>query len=167
MRRNATPTPLRVIARGSVAGYAGLAGMALLFKPIHALQDGDDGPPRTWDEASPAADFAHRVIVGVAHRNVSVRRAPLLNNTMHALYAPALGVWYGVFQESRRPRPLPHGLVFGASVWSLRLALLAGLRLDEPVWRKPPPKIALDATFHLAFGLAVAYGYREVAQRVL
>lgn len=156
-----------MIARGAVAGYAGLAGMGLLFKPIHELQGGDGGPPRTWKEASPAADFAHRVIVGVAHRKVSVKRASQLNNTMHALYAPALGVWYGVFQESLRPRTLPHGLAFGAAVWVLRAGLLAGLQLDEPVWENPPPKIALDAAFHLAFGLAVAYGYREVSERIL
>ena len=167
MFRDETPSPLRVVARGALAGYVGLAGMAALFKPVQALQGGSGGSPKNWDEAASAADFAHRFLVGVAHRKVSVDRAPTLNNVMHALYAPALGVWYGVFQESLRPRTLPHGLVFGATAWTMRITLLPTLDLDKPFWRYPLGKNALDASFHVAFGLSVAYGYREVARHLV
>jgi hypothetical protein len=154
-------TPLRAIGRGALAGYAGMAVMAGIVGLVGQLKGGgDDAPPRTWKEAQPPAEFAHRVITGVAKRKVSVQRAPLLNNVMHAIYAPLLGGWYGIFQESLRPRPLPHGLVHGSTVWGMRAALLPTLQLADPVWRWPPGKVAGDAAFHVAFGLAVAYAYR-------
>jgi hypothetical protein len=83
---------------------------------------------------------------------------------MHAIHAPVLGGWYGILRESLKPRPLPHGLVFGSTVWGMRLALLPGLRLDKPFWRHPPGEVAADASFHLAFGLAVAFGYRTLGR---
>lgn len=158
-------TPLKVIARGVVAGYAGMAVMAGIVAAVQQLKGDDDGgKPRSWKEAEPPAEFAHRVITGVAKRKVSIERAPLLNNLMHAIYAPMLGGWYGIFQESLHPRPLRHGLVFGSTVWGMRVALLPGLKLDRPFWTYPPGEVAIDASFHIAFGLAVAYAYRAAGR---
>lgn len=161
------PTPLRVIGRGSLAGYAGLAAMGVLVKGVQALQGGDGGPPEDWSEAEPPAKFAHRFLDGVARRPVSVERAGLLNNVMHLLYAPPLGAWYGVFQESFRLPPLVHGTVFGSTVWALRITLNPLLELKEPFWRESPQRNMIDFGFHLTFGLAVAYAYRELERRVV
>ncbi len=158
------PTPLRIIGRGALAGYLGLTAMGLLVKGVEALKGGG-GEPDDWVDAEPPAKFAHRFLEGVALRPVSIERSGLLNNAMHLIYAPALGLWYGVFQESLRPRPLTHGLVFGSSVWTLRVTLNPLLKLKEPFWRDPPARNVVDASFHLAFGLAVAYSYRELERR--
>jgi len=137
-----------------------MAGIVALVDQLRG--DADDSKPKTWKEAQPPAEFAHRVVTGVAKRKVSIQRAPLLNNLMHAIYAPLLGGWYGIFQESLHPRPAPHGLAFGSTVWGMRVALLPGLKLDEPFWRHPPGEVAVDAGYHLAFGLSVAYAYRAL-----
>lgn len=139
--------------------------MGVLVKGLGTLQGDDGSPPTDWSEAEPPAKFAHRFLEGVALRPVSVERAGLLNNTMHLLYAPPLGVWYGVFQESLRPSPLLHGSVFGSTVWALRLTLNPLLRLKEPFWRDPLQRNVVDFAFHLTFGLAVAYAYRGLERR--
>lgn len=154
-----------MIGRGSIAGLGGLAAMGVIVKAASGLKGGDDQPPSKWSEAEPPAKFAHRVIEGVALRHVSIDRAGLLNNAMHLTYAPALGLWYGVFQESFRPPPLVHGLLFGSTVWSLRLALNPALKLKEPFWRDPLARNVIDCSFHITFGLAVAYAYRELERR--
>lgn len=167
-REKRSPTPLRIAARGALAGYVGLAAMGALVKGVQALEGGEDGDqPREWSEADPPAKFAHRFIEGVALRQVSVERAGLLNNLMHLLYAPALGFWYGVFQESLRPSPLRHGLAFGSTVWAMRVTLNPLLRLKEPFWEDSVQRNLIDSGFHLSFGLAVAYSYRELERRVV
>jgi hypothetical protein len=95
--RSRPPTPLRVVGRGTLAGYLGLAGMGVLVKGARAVRGGDGGPPRDWSEAEPPAKSAHRVI--------------------------------------------------------------------EPFWEDTLGRNVVDASFHLAFGLAVAYAYRELARR--
>lgn len=158
----AAPTPFRVAVRGAVCGYAGMAAMGAVVKALQAVQGGGQEQPSRWDEAQPAAKFAHRFIEGVALRHVSLERAGLLNNAMHLLYAPWLGVWYAAVHESARPRPLVHGLVFGSNVWMLRLALNTVLQLKKPFWEETPQRNATDASFHLVFGLAVAGAYRQI-----
>lgn len=161
------PTPLQVAGRGALAGYAGMAVMAVIVKGVQSLRGdgGSDGPPDTWEDAEPPAKFAHRVIEGVAQRHVSLDKAGVLNNAMHLIYAPWLGVWYGVVQESVRARTVRHGLTFGGIVWALRLTLNPALKLKEPFWEDTPQRNVIDASFHLAFGLAVAAAYRQLEQR--
>lgn len=166
-RERRSPTPLRIAGRGALAGYLGLAAMGALVKAVEALKSDGDGQPQEWSEAEPPAKFAHRFLEGVALRPVSIERAGLLNNAMHLLYAPALGHWYGFFQESLRPSPLRHGLAFGSTVWALRVTLNPLLKLKEPFWRDSAQRNLVDAGFHLTFGLAVAYSYRELERRAL
>lgn len=79
---------------------------------------------------------------------MSIERAGLLNNAMPLLYAPALGFWCGVFQESLRPRTPVHALVFGSTVWGRRVTLNPPLRLREPFRRDPVSRDVVDASFH-------------------
>ncbi|HEU5033125.1 MAG TPA: hypothetical protein VFT62_00040 [Mycobacteriales bacterium] len=158
-------TPLQVIGRGAVAGYAGMAAMVAALPVAKVIRNEDSQRLPLWSNTPPAARVARRVIEGVAHRDVSRQNADQLNYVMHGLYAPALGAAYAVVEASGKRRPLRHGLLFGGSVWCLRLALLPGLDLGSPFWDRSLRWNLVDASLHLGFGVAVAYAYKFLEDR--
>ena len=48
---------------------------------------------------------------------------------------------------------------FGTGVWSASYGELVPLGIYEPPWKYPPEELALDLSYHLAYGLAVAVTY--------
>lgn len=78
---------------------------------------------------------------------------------VHALYGTSWGPVYGLVQSSLRLRRARHGVAFAALVWGASLGELPALGLAPPVWEMPPQTVALDFSYHLVYGLAVAGAY--------
>jgi hypothetical protein len=48
------------------------------------------------------------------------------------------------------------GVALGAGVWAASYAELVPLGVYEPPWKVPPDELALDLSYHLVYGVAVA-----------
>ena len=163
-----TYTPLGAVARGLTAGVAGTAAMtgwqSLAARLRSADQaDGDAGqggaPDDPWARASVPARLGRRVIEGVFEREVTPDKIGLLTNVMHWGYGTAWGAVYGLLEGSRPGRSIRRGLVFGAGVWAMSYAQLVPIGLYEPPWKYPPSELALDLSYHVAYGLGVGVGW--------
>lgn len=154
-------TALGSVSRGLLAGLAGTVAMTLAQEAVSWARNrrssvaGSLREPRTWAEAPPPAQVARQVAAVFGYR-VTKRQAPLVGNAVHLGWGVALGGLYGLAQEQLRLHPLAHGAVFGAAVWGLQYAVLPGLKVYEPIWRYPPGTLAVDLSYHLAYGLGAA-----------
>lgn len=163
-------TPVGALGRGLVAGAIGtgvMTGYQILVARLRAgdqEEAGDDGPPADpWEEAPAPALVAKRVIEGVFRREVSPDRIGLLTNATHWAYGVGWGGLYGLMAGSARgSRPLRDGLAFGAGVWGASYATLVPMGIYEPPWDYPASELALDASYHLAYGLGVAGAWRAL-----
>ena len=150
MARSRT-TPLGAVAKGLVAGAAGTGVMtAYQLAVARAMGTGSSYTP---------AEVGKRVIEGVLGREVPEERMETLNNAVHALYGTSWGPVYGILQSSLRPPALRHGVAFAALVWGASRIELPAMGLAPPVWEMPPKTVALDFSYHLVYGLAVAGAY--------
>ncbi|MGH3091197.1 MAG: hypothetical protein ACRDOG_02535 [Gaiellaceae bacterium] len=149
------------VGRGLLAGMAGTAAMTLAQEAVSWARNrrssiaGSLREPRTWADAPPPAQVARRAANVVGYR-VTKRQVPVLGNAVHLGYGIALGGLYGLAQERLRLHPLTHGAIFGTAVWGLQYAALPALEIYEPIWRYPPGTLAVDLSYHLAYGLGVA-----------
>ena len=66
---------------------------------------------------------------------------------------------YALAARLLRPPPLVGGLGFGVGVWSAAYVQLVPLGIYEPPWRYPVDEVALDLSYHLVYGAAVAEAY--------
>ena len=155
MTRSRT-APLGAVAKGLVAGAAGTGVMtAYQLAVAKAMDSGSSYTP---------AEVGKCVIEGVLGREVPEERMEALNNVVHALYGTSWGPVYGIVQSSLRLPRLRHGVAFAALVWAASLVELPVLRLAPPVWEMPPETVALDFSYHLAYGLAVAAAYAALGE---
>jgi Family of unknown function (DUF6789) len=144
-------TPLGAVAKGIVAGAAGTGVMtAYQLAVARAMGSGSSYTP---------AEVGKRIIEGVLRREVPAERTETLNNVVHALYGTSWGPLYGIVQSSLHPRRTRHGVAFAALVWGASLVELPALGLAPPVWEMSPQTVALDFSYHLAYGLGVAGAY--------
>ncbi len=60
---------------------------------------------------------------------------------------------YGVAVGSGAPLA---GAAFGTGAWAASYAELVPLGIYQPPWRYPAKELALDLSYHLVYGLAVA-----------
>jgi uncharacterized membrane protein YagU involved in acid resistance len=81
---------------------------------------------------------------------------PMLTNAMHWLYGIGWGAAYGILARNREPSPLASGLVFGLGVWAAAYAELVPLGIYKPPWEYEPGELAVDGSYHLVYGVAVA-----------
>lgn len=150
-----TTTPLGAVARGLAAGAAGTAAMTAYQTAVMKIRgtEGSDVP----------GQVAKKIGEGVLERDVPEHRMDMLNNAMHWTYGTSWGALYGVVQSSLHARPGRHGLLFGALVWGASLLHLPAMKLAPPVWEYPPTELALDVSYHLVYGVAVAGAYAKLA----
>src|SRR3954451_6451120 len=98
---SSAPTALRAVGLGVLAGLGGTAVMTLAQLVEQRLRGaGDQGPPRSWDEAPAPAQVGERIAGGVFDQHVPLQQAPALNNAVHWLYGTGWGVVYGVLRGS-------------------------------------------------------------------
>lgn len=164
-------TPAAAIALGLAAGVLGTGAMTAwqeLSARLQSSGDDDDGGSEAsspWDEAPVPAQLARRVIEGVFQREVSPDRIPLLTNVMHWGYGTAWGAVFGIVAESVRVPVLRGGAAFGVSVWASSYAELVPTGLYAPPWTYGAKSVALDVSYHLAYGLGTASAWRLLAGR--
>ena len=163
------PTPLGALGRGLVAGLAGTAAMTayqMAAQRARAALAGDGGgerkPMRNWGDAPAPARVAQRVLKGVFKVDVPLEKEPLLTHGMHWLYGTVWGGLYGLAQGTFRAPPAAHGAGFGALVWGMSYAVMTPMGIYKEPWRYPPQELALDLSYHLVYGLAVAEAYEVV-----
>jgi hypothetical protein len=147
-------TPLGAIARGLLAGTIGTAAMTAYQTAV--------AKARESESSDTPAKVGERIIQGVLEREVPAQRKQLLNEAMHWSYGTSWGAVYGVLRGSSGASALRLGTAFGLGVWSASLAHLPAMKLAPPVWEQPPAEVALDASYHIVYGLAVALAYATV-----
>lgn len=114
---------------------------------------------RESESSSAPAEVGKRIIEGVFKREVPEERMNALNNAMHVAYGTGWGALYGVMQSSLRLPAAHHGALFGTLVWVTSLAELPAMKIAPPIWETPPAEVALDLSYHLVYGMAVAGAY--------
>jgi hypothetical protein len=151
------------LLRGFAAGAAGTAAMTAWQEAAARWQDsGDDGPSGShdpWASAPAPAKVAKRILEGVFRREVPPTEIPMLTNVAHWGYGVAWGGVFGLVQGTFRRRPLTHGVAFGSAVWAFSYVALVPLGIYEPPWTYPAKSLALDLSYHLAYGAGVGAAF--------
>jgi uncharacterized membrane protein YagU involved in acid resistance len=159
----AQTTLLDRAARGLVAGVLGTGVMTawqeLSAKLRSSGSDGDARQPETpsdpWEQASAPAKVG-RLILGAVGYDVPEDKIGLLTNVMHWSYGTAWGAIYGaVMGNAAHDRPLTRGLAFGSWVWVMSYLQMVPLGFYEPPWKYSPQELAMDLSYHLAYGAGV------------
>lgn len=144
-------TPLGAVVRGLVAGAAGTAAMTAYQVAVAKV--------RGTESSTTPAEVGKRVIRGVFHRRVDESRTGLLNNVMHWACGTGWGAVYGFGDGVGDVSAVPRGVAHGLLVWGVSLLELPAMKLAPPVWEYPPLELALDVSYHLVYGVAVATAY--------
>ncbi len=148
-----TITPLGAIGRGLLAGAAGTAAMTACQT---AAMKAQGGQPSTVP-----GQVAQRVGEGVFRRKVPDDQLGTLTQVMHWSYGTSWGAVYGAAQSTLHLPALHHGLLFGTLAWGTgSLIGLPAMQLAPPVWQRPPAGTAMEAGYHLVYGLGAALAYR-------
>lgn len=162
-------TPMGAVGRGLVAGVAGTAAMTawqeLSARLMSADEDGgEEAEPRDpWEQASAPAKVAKRIGEGVFQREVSSDLIPLLTHVTHWGYGTGWGAVYGLLAGTSRESGVGTGAAFGTGVWLASYVQLVPMRLYEPPWKYSPKELAMEFSYHLVYGVAVAASFRAVA----
>jgi len=144
-------SPLGAVGKGLAAGAAGTAAMTGYQLAVAKL--------RHSGSSSAPAEVGRRIIQGVFQREVPEDRMDALNNAMHVAYGTSWGPVYGIAQSSLGLPAAHHGALFGTLVWGASLVQLPAMKIAPPIWKSPPLETALDLSYHLVYGLAVAAAY--------
>lgn len=154
--------------RGLGAGVIGTIVMTAwqdLSSRLHRsnADDGHGGLPRDererWEQAPVPAKVAKLMAERVLRVSVSADLIPLLTGVMHWSYGTGWGGVYGLLKGAApREAPVRDGVLFGTAVWLMSYAQLVPLGLYEPPWRYSISELALDLSYHLAFGTGTGVG---------
>lgn len=167
-------TPLGAVARGVVAGMIGTAAMTawqeismkLQSSGVNASSAGEAEPPSPprdpWEQASAPAKVARRFLEGVFDERVPPERIGLLTNAMHWGYGIGWGVAYGLIQGTSPGPALRRGVLFGTAVWAMSYVTLVPMGFYQPPWKYSPQELAMDISYHLAYGAGLGVGYAAV-----
>jgi hypothetical protein len=150
------------LLKGVIAGLAGTGLMTAYQLGVAKLRSQPLGTdvPEKWSDAPAPAQVAKKGADALGQSDHVTREdVPLLTNAMHWLYGIGWGTFYGLGAGRTRPDPVVGGLVFGTGVWGAAYAELVPLGIYEPPWKYPKKELALDLSYHLVYGLAVAGAY--------
>jgi hypothetical protein len=152
----------RSIALGTLAGVAGTGVMTACQLAVAKLRGESAAPgvPRTWEDAPAPAKVVKKAAEAVGEGDrITKKDVPLVTNAVHWLYGITWGAVYGAAVGGRQVDPVAGGAVFGTGVWAAAYAELVPLGISEPPWRSPAKEVAIDLSYHLVYGLAVAGAY--------
>lgn len=130
-------------------------------------EEGGGSEPRNeaeaWEQAPAPAQAAAKVSETTVGARPSAERIPVLTNAMHWAYGISWGAAYGAARRAGGDGKVARdGALLGAGVWAASYAQLVPMGVYEPPWRYPPAELALDVSYHLVYGLAVAAGHRAI-----
>lgn len=160
------PTVVATLGRGLLAGIAGTAVMTGLQLLTQKLQNGGAGdkPPETWSDAPAPAQVAEKTAETVG-TTLPLEQAPAIGNAVHWLYGTLWGTAYGLAKRGFDGVGFaPAGAGFGTAVWAASYAQLVPLGIYKPPWRYPAKELALDVSYHLAYGVTVAATYKTLSR---
>jgi hypothetical protein len=113
------------------------------------------GSSDPWANASAPAKVGRMILQALGYE-VPADKIGLLTNAMHWGYGTSWGGVYGAVMGTRaHERPLVRGLAFGTWVWVMSYVQLVPLGLYELPWKYPPQELALDLSYHLAYGVGL------------
>ncbi len=153
---------VRSVGLGVVAGIAGTGVMTAYQLGVAKLRGQPFGTevPHKWADAPAPAQVAKKAADALGEGSRFTREdVPLLTNVMHWLYGVGWGTFYGAAAGGRGVDPVAGGVAFGTGVWGASYAELVPLGIYEPTWKYPAKELALDLSYHLVYGLAVAAAY--------
>ena len=161
-------TPLGAATRGIVAGAAGTLAMDTLLFSRYRRGGGESGFPAwefsssvtSWEQAPAPAIVGKRIVEGLFARQLSPRRAKLVNNITHWATGILAGTQYGLVAGSLRSLRIGYGLPFGASVFATDYTVLPAAGLYRPIWEYDRATIAKDLSAHLVYGLSTAAAFQ-------
>jgi hypothetical protein len=160
---------MKSLLSGLVAGVAGTAAMTAYQLAVAKAQGKplQTPVPHRWADAPPPAQVAKKAAEALGQgRRFTREDVPLLTNVMHWLYGVSWGAFYGAAAGRNLPDPVAGGIAFGTGVWASSYAELVPLGLYKPPWKYPPQQLALDLSYHVVYGLAVAGAYAVIDRRV-
>jgi hypothetical protein len=146
------------MARGLAAGFAGTLAMTAYQTAVLKAR----GP----EPSSTPGEVGRRIVEGVLERRVPEERMGLLNSAMHLAYGTSWGAPYAILHSSSEAGAARSGALAGLGVWAASLVGLPALKLAPPVWKYPPPELALDVSYHLVYGLSTAAAFRLLESRL-
>lgn len=117
---------------------------------------------RGTEASTTPPEVGKRVIRGMFHRRFDEDQTGALNNVMHWSYGTGWGTVYALSDGIVTPPAVPRGLAFGTLVWGASLLELPAMKLAPPVWEYPRLELALDVSYHLVYGVAVAAAYEAL-----
>ena len=171
-------TPLGAVARGLAAGMIGTGVMTTWQELSMKLQgsgpegggggqDESDTQQRQdpWEQASAPAKAGRKILEGVFDVKIPPERIGLLTDAMHWGYGISWGALYGLIQETVGGPRLRNGLLFGAGVWAMSYMMLVPTGLYQPPWEYPPKQLAMDVSYHFAYGAGLGGGYALAESR--
>ena len=156
------------LLKGVIAGIAGTGVMTAYQLNVAKLRGQSTGTevPDRWADAPAPAQAAKKAADAVGEGSRVTREdVPLLTNALHWLYGIGCGTFYGLGAGQTRPDPVAGGLAFGTGVWGAGYAELVPLGIYEPPWKYPKKELAVDLSYHLVYGLAVAGAYAALDSR--
>jgi uncharacterized membrane protein YagU involved in acid resistance len=155
----------RSVGRGVVAGAAGTAVMTGYQLAVRKARGErlDTPVPRTWADAPAPAQVAKRIGALVGKR-ITKAQVPWVTPVAHWAYGVSWGPAYGLVARDREVSPLVTGAAFGTGVWAAAYAELVPLGIYEEPWKYPPQELALDLSYHVVYGVAVAAVYQALSR---
>jgi uncharacterized membrane protein YagU involved in acid resistance len=123
----------------------------------------DTPVPRTWADAPAPAQVAKKAAEAVGHgRDITKKHVPLVTNLMHWGYGTWWGVAYGLLARRLAPDAVSGAATLGGALWGVQYAELVPLGIAKPPWEYPAQEVALDLSYHLVYGAAVAATYEAL-----
>lgn len=153
---------MNAVARSLAAGVIGTAAMTAYQLAVAKAQGKPlrTPVPHRWADAPAPAQVAKQIADRVGQgRRFTREDVPLLTNAMHWLYGVGWGAFYGAAAGRAVADPIAGGLAFGTGVWGAAYAELVPLGVYQPPWKYPVEELAVDLSYHLVYGLAVAVAY--------
>ncbi len=174
-------TPLGVVMKGALAGFAGTLALTLGVKGaqwvVSSGSDGDRGQRSGKDDApagigasqalaggqvqAPFLDqstelFVQKVATGLFGASLSESARTAAGAGMHFAYGGFWGAVYGLVQSSLRLPAALHGLLYGLVVWLIGpVTLVPAMGIMPPPQEQGGQRALLVAGFHVAYGLAL------------
>jgi hypothetical protein len=153
---------MNALFRGLLAGVAGTGAMTAYQLAVAKVRGKPLATPvpHRWADAPAPAQAAKKIADALGQgRRFTREDVPLLTNVMHWLYGVGWGAVYGAAVGRSAPDPLVAGAELGTGVWTASYVELVPLGVYEPPWKYPAQELALDLSYHLVYGLAVAGAY--------